>query len=253
MFRNEFPRLYELRDQIISRDSLNRFWQNIDIRLQDEGWRIVLRPFEDALQKLDSAAWEFLTKEASVYLTKWDKNGLRGQQQLFDILNQAKAYNYLREIDCSDIHFIPRSNINGVKTPDIEGIISKVKVICEVKTINVSNDEALLRSASLRDDDPNPKLEQGFFDKLRNDIERAKEQIEQYAAGIKGRRIVYIVTNFDDFWGECKEDYYQQIDQYLCENIVHGVEIVFHNQRTAFHKAISMKSATVINEPGYCL
>lgn len=251
MLRKEFPRMYELRDQITPRDSLNRFWKKMDVRLQDEGWRIVYRPFEDAFQKLDSAAWEFLKKEASIYLTIWDKKDLRGQQQLFDILNQAKAYSYLREIGCSDIHFIPRSNINSVKTPDIEGIIGHVKIICEVKTINVSDDEALLRSANFRDDDPCPKLEQGFFDKLIKDIDRAKEQIGTYAAGIEARGIVYIIINFDDFWGECKEDYFRQIDQYLCDNKVRGIEIVFHNQRTAFHKAITMKCAIIINELGY--
>jgi hypothetical protein len=244
--------MYELRDEIKNRDSLNRFWKDLDILLQDEGWRIVCRPFEDALQKLDSAAWEFLKKEASVYLTRWDKKNLRGQQQLFDILNQAKAYKFLKDnMGCSEIHFIPRAKIKRVKTPDLEGEIGQVKIICEVKTINISDDEALLRSDSFRDDDTWPKLEQVFFDKLIKDIDRAKEQIATYVTGIEARRIVYLIVNFDDFWGEFKENYFQQIDQYLCENIVHGIEIVFHNQRTAFHKAISMKCATVINEPGY--
>lgn len=251
MFRKEFPRMYELRDQIENHDTLNRFWKNLDICLQDEGRRIVCRPFENALEELDSAAWDFLKKEAFVWLTRWDKNQLRGQEQLFNILNQAKAYSYLKEIGCADIHFIPRSNINGVKTPDLSGVKDQAKVICEVKTINISEAEALLRSDSLRTDDPCPKLEQGFFDKLVKDIDIAKEQIGSYSRGTEARRIVYVIINFDDFWGECKEDYFQQIDQYLGDNKLHGIEIVFHNQRTAFHKSITMKNATVINEPGF--
>lgn len=251
MFRREFPRMYELRDKIGSPDSLNIFWKNLDNVLQDATKMIVCRPYEDALQALDSTEWEFLKAEASVYLTKWDEENGRGQQQLIDILNQAKAYRFLlNKIGCSDIHFIPRSKINGIKTPDLEGCLGEIKVICEVKTINISDDEVIARS-SIRSINRQRRLDKGFFDKLRHDLIKANKQIECYNAGKASRSIVYIIPNFDNFWGEYKEDYFKQIDQYLCENVIHGIEIVFHNQRTAFHMSIIMKYATVVNEE-YC-
>jgi hypothetical protein len=256
MFRKEFPRMFELRDQFKPQDPLNSFWRNLDISIQDSVKRMACRPYEAALQSLDSAAWEFLKKEVSIYLTKWDEKNARGQQQLIDLLNQAMAYNFLKGTGCSDISFIPRSEINRIETPDLEGRLGHIKVICEVKTINISEDEAFIRremflSCCPRCDQPQRKLEQGFFNKLKHNITKAINQIEVYAAGNETRDIVYIITNYDDFWGERKEEYYQQIDEYLCDNIIQGIEIVFHNQRTAFHKAITMKYATIFNEPEY--
>lgn len=55
---------------------------------------------------------------------------------------------------------------------------------------------------------------------------------------------------FDDFWGEYKAGYFEQIDQHLADNPVPGLEIVFHNQRTCFHVSVAMRHAAVINEPG---
>ena len=248
MFRNEFLRMYELRDQIKNPDSLNQFWKNLDVNIQNIVWREACRPYEDALKKLDSTAWEFIKKEASVHQNRWDKKKLRGQQPLIDLLNQARAYTYLRGIGCSDIHFIPQSKVKGVKTPDLKGALGEIKVICEVKTINISNDEALRRRRGDTVRNEYIPLEQGFFDKLISDIKEANDQIEAYDIGKQARHIVYIIINFDNFWGEYKEKHFQEIDQYLCENIIHGIEIVFHNQRTAFHRAITMKYATVVNE-----
>jgi hypothetical protein len=251
MFIKEFPRIYELRDQIETPDSPNSCLKNLDALLQDAAMRRAYRPIEDALQELDSVAWESLRKKASECLTKWDEKKGRGQQQLIDILNEGLAYSFLkREVGCSDIHFIPESKKKGEQTPDLEGALGQIKILCEVKTINASEDEVVRRRCGhYRHDKPQLKLEQGFFDKLMNDLTKAKKQMEAYAADKEARHIAYIIPNFDDFWGEYKEDYFQQVDQYLCENIIHGIEIVFHNQRIGFHKAITMKCATVFNEP----
>jgi hypothetical protein len=257
MSRKEFPRMYELRDQIKSPDSLNPFWKDLDVIFQDPVRRMACRPYEDALQSLDSAGWKFLKNEETPHLTKWNEKNTRGQEQLINLVNQARAYHFLKETGCSDIRFIPRSEKNGIETPDLEGRLGDIKVICEVKTINISDEEALIRremsiSGRPRCDQPQLKLEQGFYKKLKDDFTKAKQQIETYVAGNEAKKLVYIVTNFDDFWGEEKETYYQLIDEYLCDNRIHGIEIVFHNQRTTFHKPITMKYATVFNEPEYC-
>ncbi len=261
MLRKEFPRMYELRDQIKSPDSLNPFWKDLDVTLQDpvkgSVMRRASRPIEAALQSLDSDAWEFMKNEAAAHLSKWDEKNARGQEQLINIMNQARAYYFLiREIGCSDIHFIPRSPTEGIKTPDIECALGHIKVICEVKTINISKKEALIRrdmsrGFSPRRIQPQDKLEQGFFNKLKDDLTIAKDQIETYAAGNKTRSLVYIILNFDDKWEDRKEEYYQQIDDFLSKDIIQGIEIVFHNRRTVSNEVITMKNATVFNEPEY--
>ena len=88
----------------------------------------------------------------------------------------------------------------------------------------------------------------GFFNKLSDDIEKAKQQMEAFDNRSDVKRIVYIIVNFDDFWGDYKEHHYQQIDQFLANNVRADIELVFHNQQTCFHKPISMTSATVVNE-----
>jgi hypothetical protein len=256
MFRNEFPRMYEVRD-IKSPDSLNPFWKNLDVNLQNSVKRIRCCPYEDALQSLDSAAWEFLKNKVANPLTKWDEKNARGQQQLIDILNEALAYSFLkRKIGCSDIHFIPESEINGIETPDLEGRLGDIKVICEVKTINISDDEALTRremslSFRLRCDQPSRELEEAFFKKLSDKLAKAKNQIQAYDSRNEARHIVYIIPNFDDMWETHKEEYFQKIDDFLSKDIIQGIEIVFHNRGTVSNEVITMKNATVFNEPQY--
>jgi hypothetical protein len=64
------------------------------------------------------------------------------------------------------------------------------------------------------------------------------------------KRIAFIVMNFDEWLGEYKSDYFAQIDQHLSSDQVSGIDIVFYNQRTAFHAHVSMVDAHVVNEPG---
>jgi hypothetical protein len=251
MFRKEFPRLYELRDQIEDPKSLNVFWRDFDVKLKDAVLRKTCRPYENALQTLDLDAWDSLKKEASAYQTIWDEENGRGQQQVIDILNQARAYTYLRnEIGCSDIHFIARSTAKGIKTPDLKGALGNIKVICEVKTINPSKDEVLRRLHGNTVRNEYIPLGQGFFNKLIYDIEVAKNQMEAYGKDKRALHIVYIILNLDNFWGEDKEKHYQEIDKYLGdnENRIHGIKIVFHNQPIGFPAHITMKFATVVNE-----
>jgi hypothetical protein len=116
-----------------------------------------------------------------------------------------------------------------------------------VKTINISEEEALARASSSVSTSKDP-LKPGFLNKLTSDLKKAKNQIDAYAPQSNARRIAYFVVNFDNPWGDCKEQYFKQIDQHLLANPVPGIEVVFLNQRTPFHKSIAMTAATVINE-----
>jgi len=243
MFRKALPRVYELIGLIKDRSAPSAYFQDFDnsLRLEPLKKQVWLAR-EAELDKLDENAWDCLKKEARPYLTSRDPK--RGWEQLISILNQARAYLYLQSIGCSTVHFIPRSK---KETPDLEGDLNGSKVLCEVKTIQISDEEVSVRSGEKAGETKN-EVTPEFCRKLLAVLSKAREQMLAYDGGTNARRVVYVVINFDDLLGEYKAEYYQQIDAFLAQNPVAGIEIVFHNQWTAFHTAIAMKSATVVNE-----
>jgi hypothetical protein len=60
------------------------------------------------------------------------RDAKRGWQPLFDKLNQAKAFNYLRWIGWVNVEFIPPSTETGQQTPDLRAESGSNKVLCEV-------------------------------------------------------------------------------------------------------------------------
>jgi len=250
MFRKEFPMIYKfLFDQIIDRDCENAYGRNFESILKScpEARRHWLR-IEEALQGLDQFSQKIMKNKVCKYLTK--KHAGRGWHQLFDALNEARAYNYLISFGCSGVRLIPESIKNGEQTPDLEGILCSGKVLCEVKTINISDEEAKIRAS----DKPivqntKDQLEKFFFTKLRSCITRAEKQLKAYDSANGARLMAYIFINFDEYpFCEYKVSYFQQIDHDLSEKPVTGIELVIHNLETAFHKPITMQFATVVND-----
>jgi hypothetical protein len=249
MSRQELPRVYELRDRIKDPRSPNAYFQDFDNSIANEPLKKqVWRKREQELRGLDPESWEFLKNEVVPYLEKRDPNG-RGWQQFITILNQARAYKYLKRIGCSSVKFISPTGRVGKKTPDLEGLLNNSKILCEVKTINISDEEALAR-LHRTPGTTSDRLEAGFFNKLRSDLEKATKQMKSYDDSPGVRRMAYVLVNFDDFLAEYKDRYYQQVDQYLSDSPVPEIEIVFHNQETGFHNQITMQHATVFNEAG---
>jgi len=246
MSRQEMPRVYELRDLITDPSNPCTYFQNFDDSICDESSKKqVWLAREREFQRLDRESWQFLTSEACPYLVTRDAR--RGWEQLISILNQARAHNYLTDEGCLEVHFIPRKN-NGKETPDLEGTINGIQVLCEVKTINISDVEANRRQ-SRRVGSVKNSLDEGFFRKLMSDLCKAKSQIKSYEGKGRVRRVAFVVLNFDDFLGEYKRDYIRNIDLYLAANPVSCIDIVFYNQKTAFHCNVDMQNASVVNEP----
>jgi hypothetical protein len=242
MFRSKLSRLYELKDLIADPSSPVSYFQNFDEKLRDSKHIMdVYVGWERVLQCLDEQAWLYLKNEAVPYLMVWDRG--RGWQSLFDILNQAHAYDYLKRLGCQEIAFISR---RAQRTPDLEAWLGESRLLCEVKTLNISDEEVrgrmtvVARSIAIC-------LGGGFFRKLLAAIEQARQQLAAYDPSRSARHIVYVSPRFDDILAECKERYFQQIDQYLIEQAVEDVEIVMHNARTPFHMPVYMRAATVDN------
>ena len=142
---------------------------------------------------------------------------MKGQkwQQLFDALGEASAYRYLREsVGCSAVRFIPESND---RTPDLEGVRDHERVLCEVKTINISEVEISARRGPTAVRKVKSQLDGGFFRKLDSDIAGAKRQLHSYDANGDAQHLVYIKICFDDWGGFYEEDYLRQIAQHLSE------------------------------------
>lgn len=241
------PRVFELRDLIEQPLAPSAYFQDFETVLGDRLARAIWLAREREFQRLDAVSWEALKSEARPYLTLHDPNG-RGWQQLIDVLNQARAHNYLVELGCSDVQFVPRNNKR--ETPDLEGTLNTRRVLCEVKTVNISDDEANRRNTGRADYISNSLNEQ-FLKKLKCTLGKAKSQMEVYDVGGNARRIAFLIINFDDSFAEYKADYYSQIDQHLASEPVEGVDVVFYNQQTAFHVDVSMRSALVVNEASW--
>ncbi len=242
-------RVYELRDLIIDSSASCAYFQDFDNSVRSEpskkqAWLELERVF----QRLDPTSWEFMKNEVLPYLTARNPNG-RGWQQLISILNQARAHNYLVDMGCEKVHFIPRSDTQGQKTPDLEGELNGASVLCEVKTVNISEIEVSRRQSGSVGT-ITTSLETGFLNKLMSDLHAAKRQMELYDGSFSTRRIAFILINFDDLLAEYKAHYFEQIDQHLADNPVHGIDIVFFNQKTTFHCMVVMRHAIVVTEAG---
>ena len=229
MFRAQLPRLYELLDLIADPASPKAYFQDFETKLQVEPLCLpVYACWEKVFQILDEDAWKAQKDEAAQYLTCRDKR--RGWPQLFDILGQADAYKHLRDIGCSKIRFIPRSDKERRRTPDLEGLLDSQRVLCEVKTINISDAEVRARSEHTASN-VKSELDYGFFRKLRSDITCAKDQMHGYDPTGEARHLVYISICFDDWVGYYRGAYFRQIDQYLRDNPVPEIEVAFGRSR----------------------
>src|SRR5712664_1198752 len=100
----ELERMSELRDYSVTLGSANAYFQNDDTKFTDPRKRRFFLDIERDLHGLDIEAWAFLKDEALPRLQA--KHPTRGWEQLFETLNEAKGYNYLVHIGCSDVKFI---------------------------------------------------------------------------------------------------------------------------------------------------
>lgn len=158
-----------------------------------------VRGIESDLQGLDVTAWELFKQDLLLLVKKHHPE--RGWQPLLNKLNEAKGYNYLVRIGCTDVQFIPRSSS---RTPDLKGRLGSNTVLCETKTINPSDDEFRAREGrSVRN--IVIQLPIGFFNKLRSTLETARVQMTSYSQEADTKKIVYLVVNYDDILHECSD------------------------------------------------
>jgi hypothetical protein len=139
-FREMLPRLYELKALLPDPSHPDAYFQGFEDGL--EKYKSKLNAFvtlERQLAVLDKDAWSDLGERAAVHLISPMREQGRGWQPLFDIFSEARGFGYLLSIGCTGVDFIKRTK---GKTPDLGALLDSCPVLCEVKTINVSKDEA---------------------------------------------------------------------------------------------------------------
>lgn len=241
-----FPRLYELKDAVPDPTHPDAYFQNFRERLeQSEHIRYVYLKVERSLGALDTDAWRDIL-ERSAPLTM-HRDAKRGWQSLFDTLNEAKGYAYLRSLGCTEIAFIKRQN---KKTPDLHALHNGRRVLCEVKTINVSQDEADRREKTHQGQISATKVATsvttGLLDKVNATLGHAIEQLDYEDPQRTARRFVFTVLHFDDWVGDYQAEYIAQLDAHLAANPIAGAELVFCPASNLFECRFTMQAATVI-------
>jgi hypothetical protein len=236
---DELRRISQLRDYSINLNSPKAYFRANDDKLTNPYKRQFFVALESELQGLDDEAWEFLKSEALPRLKS--PRPTRGWQELFDTLNEAKGYNHLARIGCTGVKFVPRATTKKVQTPDLRGFLGTAPVLCEVKTINVSDDEAN-RLATGGVGTTWLYLEKEFFNKLSLVIRKAASQLLEFDKDLTSRRIVYVVFNFDDRIHEYADEYEKQIEAFLANVSLPHVEVVAEI-KPAFHSVVRRASA----------
>lgn len=241
MCRSALSRICEIRDCVLDRGCLGTYFADFDRSIADNPVkRKHFLHLEAELAGLDTAAWKFLKDQVLPLFER--RHEVRGWQAAFDKLNEAKGYNYLTTLDCTDVAFIPVSSAPGQKTPDLGGKLGAKRVFCEVKTINPSDIEAASRSAvahgQIVSGSIQGTLPDGFFDKLIATLKTAGTQMISYCSDESARRIVYVVLNFDDLLNEYAEDYLRQIQEFVKTQTLQAIEIIF-DAKPKFYSATS--------------
>jgi hypothetical protein len=202
------------------------FYKDFNAKIESiQEMRKCYEELEVHLSTVDIFSWNILKlKSISHYFD--EREGSR-KQGFFNILNESKAYSFLLKNNFTNLEFIPESN--NSKSPDIKGCLANHSILCEVKTICISNNEINKRKASdaFSPIDLYSKLNDNFFGKLKSSIETAKTQIKEYSQS-EAIGIIYLIINFDDWVGDFINNYKLQIADFLSIN--YPTERVFiHN------------------------
>ena len=242
-----FPRLYDLIAAVKYPTHPEAYFQHFDERLEEsEHVRSVYIKVERSLQALDEESWRDL-RERAVALTV-QRDPTRGWQALFDTLNEAKAFAYLQGLGCSEVRFIKPGR---VKRPDLSALLHGQRVLCEVKTINISADEANRRERVNQGEmivvsvPTTVKIQ--MLDKVTDTLTRAIAQLDHEDPTRAARRFIFVVLHFDDWVGDYQTEYIAQIDAHLAGNPMLGAELVFCPASNLFERRFEMRSATIVD------
>jgi hypothetical protein len=189
-----FVRLKELAS-LHRKDKSSYFNEDNDRRRQaNEQFEEFLLSYEKELSELDDESWSILKRESESLCVQFDED--RGWTKLFEKLNEAKGYCFLKSKGYSKIGFITPSKEGGVETPDLKGERNTSIALCEVKTKNISDDliESIDKAAVIRSQE---NLSDGLKKNLKSTFKKARDQLNSYAKFSNPVKYIYLVINYD--------------------------------------------------------
>lgn len=228
------PRIFEIYDEAPGVEAFHDFEYRLNYL---PAMRQHFSSYESSLQTLDQTSWEKLKAQVVSKFSSCKKNS--GYGSAYEALNEAKGYCYLLQLGCAEIRFVPRSAKKGMKTPDLEGLMGNDLVLCEVKTINPSKEEATKRSQLGIEGghvlaNAQPELPVFFFGKLKNTLCTAYEQLRHYRPEQHCRMIAYFVLNPDDWVAENLWGYRRQLIGFMANNGLPDLEVVIDTLHLPF-------------------
>lgn len=239
------PRLLELRDLTPDPSHPDAYFTDFESKLQSDHVFGIYKRLEGYLAALEPAAWHDLRARARATLIARQRTTGRGWQDLFDVLNEAIAYAYLKAVGATAIRFL---SPQAVRTPDLSATLAGQRVLCEVKTLNKSEAQAVrdrrtaeghvqVTKAALT---LPPQWIQKFVDKVTD----ALDQLREHDTG-DSKLIVFVAINFDDRIGDHDDRHFAQIDDLLDSIDLSGAELVLFPTTNAFRRKYVMRNATV--------
>ena len=241
------PRVYELKDAVSDVAHPQAYFRNFEACLTS-GHTVIIHyvRIERQLRELHDDAWLNLKHRAMPHLTAPVPG--RGWQALFDTLNEAKGYAYLKRMGCEEIAFINKQE--NIKTPDLRATLNGALALCEVKTINIGDDEAQRRRRVAEGEifvsHVSAVVEHGFLAKVTSTLTHGVSQLDCYDPDRKARRVIFVVLHFNDWVGDYQTEYIAQLDSHMLQNPVEGAEVVLNPASNLFNRHFTMKSAPVV-------
>jgi hypothetical protein len=191
---------------------------------------VVLADYERDLLQLDAEARRVLKAAA---IKRLIRNKRKGWEPLFDLLSEAKGYAYLAALGCTGIQIVPSSY--DYKTPDLKAELNGRLVLCEVKTINMSDDGRTVCDGDGTSRSGRCLSEEFLAGKLTWTLRAAKAQLDGFPSSA-ARKIAYVVFNPDESLHDYADDYSLQLQAFLRASPLEGIEVEIF-QFSRFHYA----------------
>jgi hypothetical protein len=171
------------------------FHPSFDELHDGESFERFLSAYENDLAKLDDNSWEYLKEETEKLCIYQDKN--KRWTPLFDKLNEARGYVFLKSLGCKEIAFIRPSKKGGEERPDLKGEKEGSSVLCEVKTKHISDVFINARDNS-RVIRTNEILADKLKSILKDTFEKAGSQLNAMPESSKYEKWIYLIINYDN-------------------------------------------------------
>jgi hypothetical protein len=154
--------------------------------------------WENRLRQLDERSLKQILERIAPILLRCNRSEIRTWTPLFEILNETKGYEHLLALGYTTVSFIPRRESSHTpSTPDVYGVAGFGEALCEVKTVNISDDD-ISRFGKIQG--PRHGIPEGLKLKVACDYNQARKQLHSSFTPVRGeqvRRICYFCFTLD--------------------------------------------------------